>query len=65
VIEVRRNVAYTQGYGCRFCLHVGSVAFFFGRVRGGAGPRLEVLTPRRWFRWSSGYRDRADAAAAG
>lgn len=51
MIEVQRNVVYTQARNCRFCLHVGGTAVYFGR-RPGWGARLELLTPRRWFRWS-------------
>ena len=57
MIEVRRDVVVTQAYGCRFCLHVGGTAFFFGFVRGGRGPRLEICTPLHWFRWSRSVRD--------
>lgn len=49
-IESRSGVAYTQAANCRFCLHVGSRAFFFGH--GPSGRRLELFTPSRWFRWS-------------
>lgn len=52
---VKRGVAYTQAYGCRFCLHVGGTAVFFGSRTDGSGPRLEICTPYRWFRWSRGY----------
>ena len=59
MVEVKCNVAYTASYGCWFCLHVGSVAVYFGRDIKGSGPRLEIMTPRRWFRWSKGHRDAA------
>lgn len=55
-IQIIRDVAYTQAFGCRFCLHVGSIAVLFGTVSNGRGPRLEIMTPYRWFRWSRGYR---------
>ncbi len=60
-MEIRTNVAYTQAYGCRFCLHVGSVALYFGRRRG-YGTRLEICTPCRWFRWSKGQPARGQSA---
>ena len=64
MIRVQRGVDYTPAHGSRFCLHVGTVAIFFGscstgRQDGrptGAGPRLELFTPQVWFRWSWGYR---------
>lgn len=52
-MTIKRDVAYTQAWGCRLCLHVGSVAMYFGR-HAGAGARLELLTPLHWFRWSRG-----------
>ena len=54
MIEFKRNVAYTQGRGCRFCLHIGGTAVYFGRRANGSGARLELFTPTRWFRWSKG-----------
>jgi hypothetical protein len=62
MLRIVRDVAYTQAFGCCFCLHVGSVALFFGRKRDGRGPRLELFTPCRWFRWSWGYTDRRKLA---
>lgn len=62
--QVRSAVAYTQAFGCRLCLHVGSIAFFFGRKRDGRGPRIEVLTPLHKFRYSRGYRDVRKVACA-
>lgn len=56
-MEIIRDVAYTQARGCRFCLHIGSVAIMFGRVANGRGPRLELFTQRHWFRWSRAYRE--------
>lgn len=58
-IEIKRNVAFTQAKGCRFCLHVGSIALFFGEKANGSGPRLELFTPSRWYRWSRGRPDKA------
>lgn len=55
-MEIIRDTAFTQGHGCRFCLHVGSIAILIGSVTDGRGPRLEICTPMRWFRWSKGYR---------
>lgn len=57
MVVIKRDVAYTASYGCWFCLHVGSVAIYLGRGVKGSGPRLEIMTPRHWFRWSKGYRD--------
>lgn len=51
MIDWKTNVAYTQAKGCRLCVHVGSLAIFFGRTAGRSA-RLELLTPRRWFRFS-------------
>jgi hypothetical protein len=55
MLTVDTGCVYTQAHGCRFCLHVGTLAFYFGRRLDGRGPRLELLTPKRWFRWSPGY----------
>jgi hypothetical protein len=55
MISIDTGCFYTQAHGCRFCLHVGTLAIYFGRVKNGRGPRLEILTPKRWFRWSPGY----------
>lgn len=57
MFSIQSNVAYTQAYGVLFCLHIGSIALMFGRRKNGRGPRLELFTPNRWFRWSSGYCD--------
>lgn len=56
-IQIRHNVEYTQAYGCRFCLHIGATAIYFGSGVKGAGPRLEICTPLHWFRWSRGFKD--------
>lgn len=58
MIIIKRDVAYTMAYGCRFCLHIGTVAIYFGSGVQGRGPRLEVLTPQHWFRWSGGFKDK-------
>ncbi len=63
MVRIENNVAYTQAFGCRFCLHIGSLAIFFGNKTGGRGPRVEIMTPCRWFRWSSGYMDKRKVAA--
>lgn len=55
MIHIQTNVASTQAYGCAFCLHVGSIAILFGRKNHGRGPRLEIVTPLHWLRWSRGY----------
>lgn len=55
MLSVDSGVYYTQAHGCRFCLHIGTIALYFGRRRNGRGPRLELFTPKRWFRWSPGY----------
>lgn len=52
-MHVQKDVEYTQAYGCRFCLHVGSTAYLFGRKKG-SPVRLEIMTPRHWFRLSLG-----------
>jgi len=54
MVHVQKDVEYTQAYGCRFCLHFRTTAFLFGRKKSGSGPRLEIMTPRHWFRWSAG-----------
>lgn len=51
-ITIKTNVEYTQAGGCYLCLHVGSVAVFFGR-RDKPGRRLELLTPPHGFRYSN------------
>jgi len=56
VIVHDTNVMYTQAKGTRFCLHVGTHVWYFGRRKSGSGPRLELLTPCHWFRWSWGYK---------
>lgn len=57
-IEVRGNVALSQAYGCRFFLHVGSVAIFIGGPWRGWPVRLELCTPYHWFRFSRGGADK-------
>ena len=54
-MKMLTNVAYAQVWGCRFALHVGTIALCFGHNPNGRGPRLELLTPKHWFRWSGGY----------
>jgi hypothetical protein len=56
MIAIDRGVMSTQTKGCRFCLHVGTVAIFFGKKRYGSGARLEILTPMRKLRFSRGTR---------
>jgi hypothetical protein len=63
MIQIHRDVASTQAYGCRFCLHTGSIAVYFGRMTGGRGPRLELFTPLHRFRWSKGFRDKPGTGA--
>lgn len=55
MIHIHRDVTYTQAKGCLFCLHVGSVAVYFGTTKNGRGPRLELFTPLHRFRWSRGH----------
>lgn len=55
--HLKANVEYTQAYGCWLCLHVLEWALFIGSGVRGRGPRIEVCTPRYWFRFSRGYRD--------
>jgi len=62
-VEIRRGVHSTQAYGCWFCLHVGAMAIYFGSGLRGRGPRLEICTPARWFRWSRGFLDRKKGGA--
>lgn len=57
MVQILRDVSLIQAYGCRFCLHVGSIAILFGSVKNGRGPRLEICTLFHWFRWSKGYRE--------
>lgn len=59
MISVDTGCVYTQAHGCRFCLHIWTIALYFGRKLNGRGPRLEIATPKRWFRWSPGYREGA------
>ena len=58
MIQIEKNVAYTQAFGCRFCLHIGGTVIAFGKMTGGRGPRLELCTERHWFRWSRGFKKR-------
>ena len=47
-IHVKRDVLYTQAFGCWFCLQLGSTAIYVGR-RNGYAIRLEAFTPlHRW-----------------
>lgn len=50
-ICIKRDVMYTQAYGCWLCLHVGATAIFLGR-REGNGARLELFTPLHRIRLS-------------
>lgn len=54
-MSVIRDCDYTQAYGCRLCIHIGSTAYLFGSGVKGRGPRIEICTPRNWFRFSWGY----------
>ena len=51
------GVEYTQAYGVLLCVHIGQYALYFGSGVKGRGPRIEICTPMRWFRYSRGYRD--------
>lgn len=57
-MTVIRDVEYLTAYGCRFCLHLFSTAYLFGSGVKGRGPRLEICTPRHWFRFSPGFQDK-------
>lgn len=50
-LHIKRDVLYTQAYGCWLCLHVGSTAVFIGRRKGNA-VRLELFTPLHKWRLS-------------
>ena len=63
IMRIERDTVHTQAYGCRFCLHVGYTAMYFGRMAGGRGPMLQIMTPFRWFRWCRGHFDPARAKA--
>lgn len=57
-MTIRTRVAYTQAKGCRFCLHVGSIALYFGSMPAPRhGARLELFTDRHHFRWSKAGTD--------
>lgn len=64
MIHVITNVTYTQAYGAWFCIHVASIAFLIGRGIKGSGPRIEICTPLRWFRYSPGYGEASRKAPA-
>lgn len=51
MIEIRRNVSYTQAAGCVLCLHVGGMAVYVGRGFKRC-VRLELFTDRKRFRLS-------------
>ncbi len=55
LMRIVTNVAYLQAYGCKLCIHIGSIAFLFGKKEKGRGPRIEICTPFHWFRYSRGY----------
>jgi hypothetical protein len=52
MMKIKRDVIYTQAFGCRLCLHIGTIAVYCGRCGSGRGTRLEICTPRHWFRWT-------------
>jgi hypothetical protein len=60
-IEIESGVDHTQAYGCRFCLHIGQTAIYFGQMAGGRGPILQIMTPFRWLRWCRGHYDAQQA----
>lgn len=51
LVHIKRDVMYTQAYGCWLCLQVGSTAIFLGR-RDGYALRLELFTPLHKWRLS-------------
>lgn len=56
MVEIQTGVYSVQAKNTRLCVHIGSVAFFFGN-RPGVAARLELFTHYHWFRWSWGKRD--------
>ena len=49
LLSIKTNVASLQAYGCKVCLHIGSVAFIIGQRKGDCLFRLELFTPlHRW-----------------
>lgn len=50
-LEIKTNVYSTQAKNCLFCIHIGTVAIFFGKGKREIGKRLELFTPSRKFRW--------------
>lgn len=53
MIHIKRGVYSATSFGCRFLLHVGYWAIYFGKTNR-YSPRLELFTPFRWFRFSKG-----------
>ena len=51
MFEIRRNVEFTQAWGCWLALHVGTTVMFIGH-RNGSSLRIELLTPLHAFRVS-------------
>lgn len=49
-VSIQRNVMYSQAYGCLLWLQIGCTALVIERAR--RGVRIEIATPRHWFRWA-------------
>lgn len=52
-LSVKTNVASLQAANCLFCLHIGSIAFLFGKRKGPCLCRIELFTPLHKWRIST------------
>ena len=55
MIKVTRHVAYAIPRNCWLCVHFGTTAVYIGNreVPGITPRRLELLTPKHLFRWTT------------
>jgi hypothetical protein len=48
-VQIKKDVLYAQAKNCSLCLHIGTVAFLFGRGKW-FHKRIELFTPLHIFR---------------
>jgi hypothetical protein len=54
-MKIEKGVMHTQTKGCKFCLHIGTIAIYMGyrRKDGKQGVYLGLFTPFHIFKFST------------
>ena len=54
IMKIGVGIMHTQTKGCKFCLQIGTKAFYFGEGRkdGKSGAYLRLFTPLEFFKFT-------------